>query len=178
CSDNCKKEKKKALELRKKKGIPVIPIILSHCGWLDDKDISKLLALPTDGTPVSRFQDRNEAWLDVYTGLKKLIEKEIKINQLRIKEEYEIFLQDTEILTKAHSQKERVFLDDIFIYPDLYKYDTLKEYEEKISSEELINNLLDYPEIVIAGEDQSGKTTLCKIIFKELRNKNYVPVYV
>ena len=63
-SENCKKEKAKALELRKKKGIAVIPIILSPCGWLDDKDISKLLALPTDGKPVSTFQNQDAAWLD------------------------------------------------------------------------------------------------------------------
>ncbi len=177
-SDNCKKEKKKALELRKQKGIPVIPIILSPCGWSDDKDISKLLALPTDGKPVSSFRDRNEAWHDVYIGLKKLIEKEIKIKQLEITEEFENFLQDTEMLTEAHSQKERVFLDDIFVYPELDKYDNLREYEGKTSPEELLKNLLDYPKIVIAGEDRSGKTTLCKIMFKELRNKNFIPVYV
>jgi len=177
-SDNCKKEKKKALELRKQKGIPVIPIILSPCGWIDDKDISTLLALPTDGKPVSSFDDQNEAWHEVYIGLKKLIEKEIRIKQLEITEEFENFLQDTEMLTKAHSQKERVFLDDIFVYPELDTYDNLREYEEKISSEELLQNLLDYPKIVIAGEDRSGKTTLCKIMFKELRNKNFIPIYV
>jgi len=177
-SSNCMKEKKKSLELRKKKGISVIPIILSHCGWKDDKDISKLLALPTDGNPVSNFQDLEKAWLDVYNGLKKVIEKEIKIKQLEITEEFENFLQDTEMLTKAHSQKENVFLDDIFVYPELDRYDDLREYEGKINSEELLKNLLDYPKIVIAGEDQSSKTTLCKTMFKELRKKNFIPVYI
>jgi hypothetical protein len=177
-SKYCMDEKEKALKLRKKKGVPVIPIILSPCGWLDDKDMSKLLALPTDGKPVSGFQDRNEAWHDVYIGLKKLIEKEIKIKQLEITEEFGNFLQDTEMLTKAHSQKEKIFLDDIFVYPELDKYDNLIKYEKEISLEELLKNLLDYPKIVIAGEDQSSKTTLCKMIFKELRNKNFIPVYV
>jgi len=177
-SPACKEEKKKTLELRKKKGIPVIPIILSHCGWLDDKDISKPLALPTDGKTVSSFQDRNEAWYDVYIELKKIIEKEMKIRQLKTTEGFENFLQNTEMLTKAHSRKERVFLDDIFIPLELDKHDTLREYEEKMSSEKLLKNLLDYPKIVIAGEGQSGKTTLCKMIFKELRKKNFVPVYI
>jgi len=74
-SPNCKKEKKKAIELRNKKETQVIPIILSPCGWLDDEDISKLLALPTDGKPISTFQNRDEAWLDVYKGLKKKLLK-------------------------------------------------------------------------------------------------------
>ena len=177
-SINCKKEKKKALELRKKRGISIIPIILSCCGWQDDEDISYLLALPTEGTPVTSFHDRNEAWHNVYIGLKKIIEEETEIRQLKITEKFKSFLQDTGMLTKAHSQKERVFLDDIFVYPELVKYDYLREYKEKISSEELLKNLLDYPKVVIAGEDQSSKTTLCKIIFKDLRKKNFIPVYV
>ncbi len=177
-SVNCKKEKKKALELRKRKGISVIPIILSPCGWSDDRDISKLLALPTDGKPVMSFQNMDEAWYDVYNGLKKIIKKDTKIKQIKIKEEFESFLQDTEMLTKAHPQKELVFLGDIFIYPELDKFDYLREYKEKISSEELLKNLLDYPKIVIAGETLSGKTTLCKMIFKKLRKINFVPVYV
>ena len=177
-SINCKKEKKKALELRNKKGIQVLPIILSPCGWLDDKDISILLALPTDGKPVSSFQDRNKAWIDVYEGLKKVIKKESKVRKLKITEDFENFLRNAEMLTMAHSQKEKIFLEDIFVYPELYKYDYLKELEEKVNSEELLKNILDYPKIVIAGESQSGKTTLCKIIFKELRKKNFIPVYV
>lgn len=176
-SPSCKKEKEKALELRKKKGISVIPIILSSCGWLDVEDIPKLLALPNDGKPISKFEDQNEAWLGVYEGLKKIIEKEIKFKNLKITEEFEGFLQDTEMLTYAHSEKERVLLDDIFMPPDLDKFNDLGEHEE-ISSEELFKNLLDYPRIVIAGENQSGKTSLCKVMFKELRKRNFVPVYI
>jgi uridine kinase len=176
-SPSCKKEKEKALELRKKKGISVIPIILSSCEWLDEEDISKLLALPTDGKPISKFEDPDEAWLGVYEGLKKIIEKEIKFKNLKITEEFESFLQDTEMLTNAHSEKERVLLDDIFMPPDLDKFNDLGEHEE-ISSEELFKNLLDYPRIVIAGENQSGKTSLCKVMFKELRKRNFVPVYI
>jgi len=177
-SASCQEEKKKALELKTKKGLSVVPIILSPCGWQDDKDISKLLALPQDGKPVSSFEDRDGAWQDVYSGLKKVVEKEAKIRRLRITEKFEAFLQSTEMLTKAHSQKERVFLDDIFIYPELDKYDELRDYEEKISSEKLFENPLVYPKFVVSGEDQSGKTTLCKMLFKELRKRNFVPVYV
>jgi uridine kinase len=177
-SERCIYEKKKALELRNKKGVQVIPIILSPCGWKEYKNISKLLALPTDGMPVSNFHIRDVGWQDVYEGLKKIIEKEIKIKQLKIEEEFEDFLYSAEMLTKAHPKKENVFLDDVFIYPDLDKYSSLREHVDKISSEELLKNILDYPKIVIAGENQSGKTTLCKMIFKELRDRNLIPVYV
>jgi len=177
-SSPCIDEKKKALELIKKEGVAVIPIILSPCGWKDDKDISKPLVLPTDGNPVSIFHNRDEAWQDVCNGLKKIIEKEIKIRQLEIKEEFKKFLHGSEMLANANSQKERVFLDDIFIHFELDKYDNLGEQREKISSKELLYNISDYPKIVIAGDDLSGKTTLCKRIFIELRVRNFIPVYV
>jgi nucleoside-triphosphatase THEP1 len=177
-STACAKEKRDALELRKKKGVTVVPIILSACGWLDDKDISSLLALPSDGKPISDFKDSNKAWNNVYDGLKDIIEKEVKIKQLIITKAFSGFLQNTELLTKAHSQKEKVLLDDIFVYPELEKYDDLREYEKKESSEKLIENFYDYSKILIAGENQSGKTTLCKKIFMKLREINYVPVYI
>jgi GTPase SAR1 family protein len=177
-SEECRKEKKKALELRKERGTSVLPIILSPCGWKDDQEIHNLLALPTDGKPVSHFQNRDEGWQDVYDGLKRIINDEMKIRQLKITEEFESILQDTEMLTKAHSEKARVFLDDIFIYPELDKYSELREYKEKTSSEKLFKNPLVHARFVISGEDQSGKTTLCKMLFRELRKRNYVPVYI
>ncbi len=172
------KEKAKSIELHKKKGISVIPIILSECGWLDDKEISPLLALPTDGRPVSSFSDSNKAWYNVYTGLKAVIEHDIKINKLTIKETFLEFLENAELLTKAHSQKENVILEDIFVYPILRKYDDLGEYEKKESAEKLIEDFGEYSKILIAGEGQSGKTTLCKKLFLELRKKKFVPIYI
>lgn len=177
-SKPCLKEKQNALELKKKKGIVIVPIILSACGWFDDKDISSLLALPTDGKPISDFTDSNSAWNNVYNGLKVVIEKEIKIKQLKITGQFSFFLQDTELLAKAHSQKEKVLLDDIFVYPELDKYDDLREYGKRKSSEKIIEDFCDYSKMLIAGENQSGKTTLCKKIFMELRNINFVPVYI
>lgn len=178
-SPACIGEKEDAIKLKKEKGIVVIPIILSPCGWSDDEEISQLLALPTDGKPVTSFPNLDDAWHDIYNGLKKAIERVIKIKQLTITEDFSDFLQSTELLTKAHSKKEEILLDDVFIYPELTKYDELGGYEEKINSEELIKeSFSNYSKILIAGENQSGKTSLCKKIFIELRNKNFVPVYI
>jgi len=177
-SDNCKKERDKALELRTKKGIRVIPIILSPCGWLEDKNISKLLVLPQDGKPITSFQNSKVAWHSVYADLKKVILEEMKIKQLTKTQDYDYFLQDTEMLKKAHPRKERVHLKDIFVNPDLEKYDDLKEYKETVGLGELLTDILNYPKLTIAGEDQSGKTSLCKVIIEDLINKNFVPIYV
>jgi len=177
-SKACMEEKYNALELMKKKGVSVVPIILSPCGWLDDVDLHPLLALPTDGKPISDFLNSSAAWNNVYNGLKDLINIEIKIKQLKITEIFSDFLQNTELLTKVHSQKDKVLLEDIFVYPELSKVDDLREYEKKINSEVLIENFYDYSKVLIAGENQSGKTTLCKQIFIELRKKNFIPIYI
>lgn len=177
-SKACLREKADAIKLKKKKVITIIPIILAPCGWLDDKDLSPLLALPTDGKAISSFKDSNVAWNNVYDELKKVIEKENAIIQLKISGQFLSFLQSTELLSKAHSQKEEVLLDDIFVYPELARYDDLREYEKTESSEKLIDDFFNYSKALIAGEDQSGKTTLCKKLFIDLRQKSFVPIYI
>ena len=72
-SIECNKEKVKALELRQKNNIRVIPIILFPCAWKDDPSISELKASPKDGKPVVEFPVRDKAWLNVYEDLKKVI---------------------------------------------------------------------------------------------------------
>ena len=174
----CINEKKDAFEFMQLKNTTVIPIILSPCGWLDDNELSRLLAIPSDGKPITVFTNLDEAWKEVYDGLKNVIQNELKNRQLEITDNFTTFLQDTELLSKAHSRKEKVSIEDIFVYPELSKFDDLKEYEKKISSELLIKYFYKYNRIIVAGENQSGKTTLCKKIFIELKKKHFIPVYV
>lgn len=177
-SSACLQEKLFALEMKRKKGVAVIPIVLSRCGWKDHKDIQKLLALPTDGMPVTEYADSNIAWNTVYESLKSAIKMEIKIKRLKLTDAFSGFLKSMDLLTKAHSQKENVILNDVFVYPVLEIFSDLRGYDKKESSKKLIEDILDYPKILLTGEDQSGKTTLCKKMFADFREKNFVPVYI
>lgn len=178
-SDECMAEKADAIKLKGSKGISVIPIILSDCGWKDDLDISSMLALPTDGRAVTNFEDSDAAWKDVYDGLKSVVQKRIAIRKLKICDQFATsFLQNTELLSKSHSQKEEILLEHIFVYPELVEYDNLGERGSKRSSEKLLENFSNHPKILIAGENHSGKTTLCKKFYIELRHTNFVPVYL
>jgi hypothetical protein len=179
-SDSCKEEKREAFDLWKKRRIAVIPIILCPCGWKDDKDISAnhTLVLPTDGEPVSKFPDEDAAWQDVYDGLKPRLEKEVKIRQLRTKTDHENFLEDAGMLAEAHPQKDRLALSDIFVYPDLSRHNGRREEEGTVGLKDFLQTVSDYPRIAIVGEDQSGKTTICKKIFEELKGMNFIPVYI
>lgn len=174
----CVEEKKKAILLRKHKNVVVIPIIISRCGWLDDPDLNSLLALPKDGKPISGFSNSDDAWNNVYEGIKSAAIIQKGIYDLDFSSKFNFFLNNVELLTRAHSQKTEVLLEDIYIWPTLSKFDKLREFESRINSRELTDKIHDYGKILIAGESQSGKTTLCKKIILELRKNNFVPVYV
>ncbi len=51
----------------------VIPIILRPCDWRDSP-FTKLQALPKDAKPVSLWSDRDTAFLDVVSGLRRAID--------------------------------------------------------------------------------------------------------
>ncbi len=50
----------------------VIPIILRPADW-QGAAFAKLQALPTDGQPVTRWSDRDEAWLNVVQGIRHAV---------------------------------------------------------------------------------------------------------
>ncbi len=177
-SEYCQKEKEEAYNLKKRKNIAVIPIILSPSGWKDDDMLSKSLALPTDGKPISTFPNKDIAWSDVYERLKKVIEDLTYSRNLTLKEGFIQFLKNVDLITKAHPQKENIYLEDIFVPPEFTVFDESREYDKKIDFGDLIKNILEYQKIVISGETLSGKTTICKIIFKKLRDIGLVPVYI
>ncbi|HQO09321.1 MAG TPA: TIR domain-containing protein [Clostridiales bacterium] len=177
-SSSCIKEIRKGYELYKKKGIIIIPIILSPCGWLDVEELNIFLALPTDGKPISYYLNQVDGWMDVYEGIKKSAKAYQRILSIENSNHTIEFLNSAELLSKAHSNKNEVFLDDIYTCPYLTKYDELKDKEKKVKLNEIINEIIIGTKLLIAGQDQSGKTTICKRIYTELKKRNFLPVYV
>jgi len=176
-SKACLTEKDVALKLRNRKGIKVIPIIISPCAWTMHTELNPLLASPTDGKPVTSFTDQNEGWLDAINWIIKACKSVTQIKNLKTTDEFNIFLNSADILTKSHHNKETLNLNDIFVFPKLKSYD-VEEASHKYDSENLKDDILSFSKIIIAGENQAGKTTLCKIIFQIYRNLNYIPVYL
>lgn len=52
----------------------VIPVILRSCDW-HHAPFGKLLAAPKDGKPVTRWTDRDEAFLDVANAIRKIAQR-------------------------------------------------------------------------------------------------------
>lgn len=50
----------------------LVPIILEPCDWLSSP-LSEFLALPKDGKPISEWTNVNNAYLDVVTGLRRVV---------------------------------------------------------------------------------------------------------
>ena len=176
-SKACLDEKDVAFNLRIKKGIRIIPIILSHCAWKEHRELSKLLAIPTDGKPITSFTDNDEGWADAIEGIKEVCNSVNAIKSLTLNEQFKSFLDSADILTKSHKNKETLNLKDIFVFPKLNLYDDT-EVSHKYDSEGFKTEILKFNKVIIAGENQAGKTTLCKILFSIFRNLNYIPIYL
>lgn len=74
-SDYCYKiEKGRALERHREGSARLISVILRPCDW-HHTDLAQYLVTPTDGTPVTRWADRDEAFLNVTQSIRRTIEE-------------------------------------------------------------------------------------------------------
>lgn len=65
-------EMRRALERHEQGEACVMPIILRPCDWRS-APFGKLLVMPTDGKPVSKFPDKDDAFLEVVNTIRQVI---------------------------------------------------------------------------------------------------------
>ena len=169
-SDACMAEWEYAKQLAAE-GRPIfrIPIILRDCTWQDLLSNDDIKALPDDASPVANFDNRDTAWLQVYEGIKTVV------NQLR-----KTFSPKLEFIEKMEetyfNSQQRIKLQDIFIFPTLSCY--LPQAQDGPLEREIIEDLdelLEKTYTLIHGEDMSGKTTLGRHLFLSLTNNRSTP---
>ena len=74
-SDFCyDKQLLRAMERHETKEARVIPIIIKPCDW-NDAPFGKLQALPTNAKPVTKWADRDEAFLNVAQGIRGAVQQ-------------------------------------------------------------------------------------------------------
>ena len=170
-SYECMKEWRYAQQLSAEgKLIFRIPIILRDCSWQDLLSKDDVKALPNDGKPVANFDSEDTAWLQVYEGIKAVV------NQLRktciLKPEFRQEMERTEFLSLQH-----VKLQDIFVFPTLL-YHPLQPEEESLKGGIVKNQteLLGKKYVLIHGEEMSGKTAFGRHLFLSLVADKSTPV--
>ncbi|WP_018294607.1 toll/interleukin-1 receptor domain-containing protein [Mariprofundus ferrooxydans] len=160
-SKACRSEVRRAIELQQEKGTLFIPIILRTCTWLDFDGISNKLALPTDGKPIKTWDEPDEAWNCVYKGIKDRVES--------IRSSFKPILKEGFVNDLLSNPVENCKLDELFVYPDILK--STSEANKKLEHNEVdsksLRNLNSFGEkyLLIEGEEQSGKSSLCNILF-------------
>ena len=135
-SDYCHDvEMRRAMERHRMQQCRLIPVILRPCEW--KPLFGEFLAAPTDGKPVTRWTDKDEALLDVVSKIRAALPQKtaesvpevpaINLNprqvqprssNLRIRREF----------TEADRDQ---FLDDAFEYMAVFFEETLKEFESR-----------------------------------------------
>jgi len=127
----------------------------------------------------------NYSWDGTSYIVKNEKEDKIQINTLLdrnktivINEIFQNYLYDTEV-EYSHRCKSEVRLPDLYIYPDLNYIN--KESNDKgtyINATSLLIIDKEEMKVVLIGKEQSGKTSLCKMLYRHYYNNNYIPLFV
>lgn len=79
----------------------------------------------------------------------------------------------------SHTSKERLTLEDVFVWPDLRDWDSKDSTRQKTKgAATLVGDLIAGEKFILYGEEKSGKSTLMFSCFRELFNKGLYPVYL
>ncbi len=106
-------------------------------------------------------------------------------NRYRLRDVYRLGESFEEFLTDpgakfTHPQKERIVLDDLFVYPDLLQLHLSGEEPlfMRLVRDQVSTFVLNHRHVLLVGPDECGKTTLSKVLFRDLRKSGFVPIHV
>lgn len=122
----------------------------------------------------------------LYSKKESIIDQEINIsktnkrNEFQLKNDFSIWLNDLGIPLK-HPRVDEILLTDFYVFPDAkfikYEEQSMSNKETNINLEKIIN-FKDYKKVLIAGQENYGKTSFCKKVFESSFRKGYTPVYI
>jgi len=171
-----------ALDMHEKGEAQIIPIVIRAVDWTDS-EISKIQGLPKDARPISSWENADEAWLDVVGGLKDHIQsfepkaqiatRSINSSEITCSKFTDDWLTDTEIVL-THRKVNQVSLEDIYVVPDI----ELESKDELINIKSSKYLLEERGHYIISGEEQQGKTSLLKYLYRKFLKEKYLPLYI
>lgn len=161
----------------------LIPIIIRPVDW-QTSNLSQFQALPKDAKAITMWGNQDEAWVDVTQKLRKILTEFVPTsipvqNELELANDIQVapatldWLHSTEI-SFSHRNADTVTLDDIFVWPDLLVEQDIKDIEITDSKKLSVKKGLYF----VTGEEQQGKTTLLKALYKEALLNSVIPIYI
>lgn len=177
-------EVKRAMERHIEGSAKIISIIVRPCDW-HECEFSKYQAVPKDAKAITLWENKDSAWLDAVSGLKKYIRefsgrptsKAVTSNDssVEVSDDFSRWLRDTEIVL-SHRKVDKVELSDIYVIPDI---EFEREYKEKEINISEAGSIYKEPGFyLVLGEEQQGKTSFLKKAFTELAKNGHLPVYI
>ena len=160
-SQPCREEWEYARQAAKDLHLQLLPIIVRPCSWHDYSDMGERLALPCDGKPVSQFSNPDEAWSQVYDGIKKIVEQLKSTHLLRSTFEKEVERTD-------FASQDPITLSEIFVFPRISSDRPLNTNISESTFINSIDDLMASPHTLIHGAQRSGKTAVCRYLFLQL----------
>ena len=185
------KEFIETLDRRKHERVEIIPVIIRDCLW-QQTPIARFLATPKNGVAVANSTNRDSAWVEVAKQIMKRANKWSTTNTDRltkldardsndlpkISETFVSWRNSTEVVFQ-HKFKDKLTLSDVFVFPDLRGIRNIRdELEETVNSSSLCNVKNIGEGILIHGDEQSGKTSLIKILHEEYYSQGLLPLAV
>ena len=176
-------EAKTALQMHQDGKAQLIPIVIRPVDW-SDSAFSKLQGLPKDAQPISSWENKDEAWLNVIGGIKYHIGEFLPNNApppLITHDDKGMattmldWLDDTEI-TLTHRNVDKIRLSQIYTVPDVELYSAGKNEIKKFES--ACKLIPQYKKLLISGEEQQGKTSLLKHYYQRFLKDSICPLYL
>ena len=173
------------MKMHEEQAATVIPIIIRSCDWARTT-FRKLKALPHNGDAITKWDDKDDAWLNVIQGIREAIDRQAtKIlvskrlesgkNPYTVTKDFRDYLEDTGI-TLLHRTVNRVLLSDVFVEPYLKAQFTSSK--SIVQTSPALSVVTTDTRCVIFGEEQQGKTTLLKQAFRKHYESGKYPVYL
>ncbi|MCY0870988.1 MAG: ATP-binding protein, partial [Firmicutes bacterium] len=101
-------------------------------------------------------------------------------DDFRICDEFESYLSDPGAAL-THPRKTQLVLEDTFVFPDakIISIDDKSNESIEYVSLRVLEDIDEHDnKSFVFGDEDSGKTTLCKVLFKSYYNRGYIPVIV
>ena len=164
-SEECMKEWRRAQALATGRNRMIrVPVIVGECAWADHLADDDIKVLPEDGKPVTAFSDPDVAWMQVYEGIKSLIDT-LRID-LTPRADFLTQLQSTDVVVSQQPST----LDDLFVFLPLSRYSQGKSEIHELDERAIgdADSLLQLGHVLVHGDDMSGKTALARHIILSL----------